>query len=88
MTLQRDQNFRTVGGAVDELGVVTALPIDPSTGRALIQITIESPSVTLHTTAGRDQNHVPTSYGVDENGVITPILTNSNGLILCDITIE
>jgi len=66
MELKRDENFVTVGGAVDpaDTSAIEMLKVDPTTDELLVVLTIESLNATVMTEDKRDQNFVPTVYGI------------------------
>lgn len=89
MDLERDQNFRTVGGGVAPADIHSIQPLqcDPATDRLLVLVTEENPSVSPLPMDKRDQNFRPTMYGVSSVDGVTPvpIRTNDDGAVLVDI---
>ena len=88
---KKDENHEKVGLAYDETNETTEpLLVDPITDRLEIVITEDGGAggtpVSIEG-APRDDNHVPIIMGVtdDANETVVPILTDDNGLILCDI---
>lgn len=89
--MQRDDDHKPVGGAINLTDLSTALPlqVDPVTNRLLIDVTMDnSPSSTLLTHDVRDGNHVPTAYGVSATDLVTPLpllVDHNNGYLFVDI---
>lgn len=81
-----DENNGYVTLAFDGTDVQPLL-VDPVTGRLLIKVTSDggaytNPSVKI------DENNEDASFCVDDNGDEKPLITNSSGELLIDLTIE
>ncbi len=89
--IKRDQNFRTVGGAVtnDANQDVTMLRTDPTTKYLLCENISGSPTAANSVQiAKRDQNHRPVCLAWDDtNKVLQEVLTDEHGYLLVDIII-
>lgn len=86
--LPRDENFITVGGAVNENDTsdIRPLMVDPATDYLTVFVQNGSEVPDPATMNKRDENFVPTYYGVSTDDGVTPIpiRTDENGYLLVD----
>lgn len=85
-----DDNRDYVAMAVTDNAALTPAPlkVDPVTQRLEIVVTPFTGTPTANTVLPTDDNRSGVSEAVDSNGVIRPLLTDANGLLLIDLTIE
>lgn len=87
--INRDQNFRTVGGAVtnDASQDISMLRVDPTTKYLLVNISnIGATSANSNSIAQRDGNFRTVCLAYDEdNDELVEVLTDSDGRLLCDV---
>lgn len=85
-----DDNREYVAMAVTDDANLTPTPlkVDPVTNRLEIVVTANSGTPTANTILPTDDNRTGVSEAVDSNGVIRPLLTDANGLLLIDLTVE
>lgn len=90
-TILRDENRVTVGAGVspDADLDISMLRVDPITNYLLIDIGASTTGAnTASQIASRDENFRTVCMGYDEtNDVLQEILTDENGLLLCDVDI-
>lgn len=86
MTLKIDNNYEGVGGAADDTGEVHDLLVDPTTGRLLVEVRVET-SLDLDVASKIDQNYEGVALAVDSSSNIKPLKVHpNNNHLLVDLT--
>lgn len=85
-----DNNRDYVAMGVTDNAALTPTPlkVDPVTGRLEIAVSALVGVPVANTVKPTDDNRSGVSEAVDSNGVIRPLLTNSSGELLIELTIE